>query len=48
MTPLEIGFASVVAIVVLIYSGVYIPVALGAGFSFVSIWLMRDNFDPGA
>lgn len=44
MTPLEIGFASVVAIVVLIYLGVYIPIALGA-VSFVSIWLMRDNFD---
>ena len=43
MTPLEIGIASVVAIVLLIYMGVYIPIALGA-VSFVSIWLMRDNF----
>ena len=43
MTPLEIGIASVIAIVVLIYLGVYIPIALGA-VSFVSIWLMRDNF----
>ena len=43
MTPLEIGMLSVVAIVFLIYIGVYIPVALGA-VSFVSIWLMRDNF----
>ena len=43
MTPLEIGLISVVAIVVLIYLGVYIPIALGA-VSFVSIWLMRDNF----
>ncbi|WP_299792485.1 TRAP transporter large permease subunit [uncultured Marivita sp.] len=43
MTPIEIGLISVVAIVFLIYSGVYIPVALGM-VSFVSIWLMRDNF----
>ena len=43
MTPLEIGLISVAAIIVLIYLGVYIPVALGV-VSFVSIWLMRDNF----
>ncbi len=43
MSPIEIGLISVVAIVFLIYSGVYIPVALGM-VSFVSIWLMRDNF----
>jgi len=43
MTPIEIGLISVFAIVFLIYSGVYIPVAL-AVVSFVSIWLMRDNF----
>ena len=29
MTPVEIGLLSVIAIVVLIYLGVYIPVALG-------------------
>ncbi|MEO9825606.1 MAG: TRAP transporter large permease [Paracoccaceae bacterium] len=44
MSPLEIGMTSVGAIVILIYLGVYIPIALGA-VSFVSIWLMRDNFD---
>jgi tripartite ATP-independent transporter DctM subunit len=43
MTPIEIGLISVIAIVFLIYSGVYIPVALGM-VSFISIWLMRDNF----
>ena len=43
MTPIEIGLISVIAIVFLIYSGVYIPIALGM-VSFVSIWLMRDNF----
>jgi len=44
VSPLEIGLLSVVAIVVLIYLGMYIPIALGV-VSFVSIWLMRDNFD---
>ena len=43
MTPFEIGLISVVAIVVLVYMGLYIPIALGV-VSFVSIWLMRDNF----
>jgi tripartite ATP-independent transporter DctM subunit len=44
MGPIEIGLISVVFIVLLIYLGVYIPIALGV-VSFVSIWLMRDNFD---
>lgn len=44
MSPFEIGLASVVAIIVLVYLGLYIPIALGV-VSFVSIWLMRDNFD---
>lgn len=44
MTPIEIGALSVAAIVLLIYFGVYIPIALSA-VSFVGIWLMRDNFD---
>jgi len=44
MSPLEIGMASVSAIIVLIYLGLYIPIALGV-VSFVSIWFMRDNFD---
>ena len=44
MGPFEIGMASVAAIIILIYLGVYIPIALGV-VSFVSIWLMRDNFD---
>ncbi len=43
MTPVEIGLASVLAIIVLVYLGLYIPIALGV-VSFVSIWLMRDNF----
>ena len=44
MSPVELGMWSVVAIVILIYMGVYIPVALGV-VSFVTIWFMRDNFD---
>jgi len=44
MSPVEIGLFSVVAIVIMIYLGVYIPIALGV-VSFVSIWLMRDNFE---
>jgi len=44
MSPIEIGLLSVSAIIFLIYLGVHIPIALGA-VSFVSIWLMRDNFD---
>lgn len=43
MTPIDIGLISVVAIVFLIYAGVYIPIALGM-VSIISIWLMRDNF----
>lgn len=42
MTPIEIGLISVVAIVVLIYLGVYISVALGM-VSFVAVWVLRDN-----
>ena len=42
MSPVEIGALSVVAIVVLIYLGVYIPVALGL-VSFVTIWLISGK-----
>lgn len=42
MTPVEIGALSVVAIVVLIYLGVYIPVALGL-VSFITIWLISGK-----
>ncbi len=44
MSPFEIGLASVIAIVVMIYMGVYIPIALGL-VSFVSIWILRDSFE---
>lgn len=42
MTPVEIGAMSVIAIVVMVYLGVYIPIALGV-VSFVSIWIMRGD-----
>lgn len=42
MSPVEIGALSVVAIVVLIYLGVYIPVALGL-VSFITIWLISGK-----
>lgn len=44
MSPFEVGLASVGAIVVLIYMGVYIPIALGL-VSFVAIWFLRDSFE---
>jgi tripartite ATP-independent transporter DctM subunit len=42
MTPVEVGSLSVLAIVFLVYVGVYIPVALGL-VSFVSIWLISGK-----
>lgn len=44
MSPFEIGGISVVAMVALIYMGVYIPIALGV-VSFVTIWILRDSFE---
>lgn len=42
MSPIEIGIASVALIVVLIYAGLYIPVALGL-VSFLGVWIMRGD-----
>ena len=44
MDPVTIGLISIVAIVVLIWLGVYIPIALGM-VSFLAIWIMRGNVD---
>ncbi|MBT0959354.1 TRAP transporter large permease [Alphaproteobacteria bacterium KMM 3653] len=44
MTPVAIGLLSILAIILLIYMGLYIPIALGV-VSFVAIWIMRDSFD---
>lgn len=45
MTGLEIGLLSVVLILILIYSGMYVPVALGL-VSFFSVWFLRDSAEP--
>ncbi len=42
MSPVELGALSVVAIITLIYLGVYIPIALGL-VSFISIWLISGK-----
>ena len=42
MTGFEIGLLSVLAILVLIYAGLYVPVALGL-VSFISVWLLRGS-----
>lgn len=42
MSPVDIGTFSVIAIVGLVYIGVYIPIALGL-VSFVSIWLISGK-----
>jgi len=42
MSPVEIGALSVVAIVAMVYLGIYIPIALGL-VSFVSIWIISGK-----
>jgi len=42
MTPVEIGLVSIIGITLLIYVGVYVPIALGV-VSFLAIWIMRDS-----
>lgn len=44
MTGVEVGIVSVVLIVLLIYAGLYITVALGL-VSFIGVWIIRDNID---
>lgn len=44
MTGFEIGLLSVLAILVLIYAGMYVPVALGL-VSFISVWLLRGTLE---
>ncbi len=47
MSVVEIGLASLAAILVLIYSGLHVAISL-ALVSFVGIWLLRDNADQAA
>lgn len=44
MTGIEVGLLSVVAILILIYAGMYVPVALGL-VSFIAVWLLRGGTD---
>jgi len=44
MTEIQVGLISVGLILILIYSGLYIPVALGL-VSFVGVWLLRGDID---
>lgn len=47
MTGLEIGFASIAVMLVLIYSGMHVAITLML-VSFVSVWMIRDNPDMAA
>ena len=47
MSGIEIGLASLAAILVLIYTGMHVAIAL-ALVSFVGIWLLRDNPEQAA
>ena len=44
MTGSQVGLLSVVAILALIYSGLYVPIAL-ALVSFVAVWILRDSLE---
>ncbi|MEE8344714.1 MAG: TRAP transporter large permease [Woeseiaceae bacterium] len=44
MTGIEVGLISVLVILVLIYAGMHVPVALGL-VSFVAVWLLRGSLD---
>ena len=44
MGPVEIGAASIILVVVLIYAGLYVSIALGV-VSVLGVWLMRDRLD---
>jgi len=44
MTGMEVGLLSVLIILLLIYSGMYVPVALGL-VSFISVWFLRGSLE---
>ena len=44
MSGFEVGLFSVLAILILIYAGLYVPVALGL-VSFISVWLLRGSLE---
>ena len=45
MTGMEVGLISVILILILIYSGMYVPVALGL-VSFFAVWYLRGSPEP--
>jgi C4-dicarboxylate transporter DctM subunit len=45
MTGMEVGLVSVALILILIYSGMYVPIALGL-VSFFSVWYLRGSVEP--
>lgn len=44
MTGIEVGLLSIIAILVLIYAGMYVPVALGL-VSFSAVWYLRGGLE---
>ncbi len=44
MTGIDVGLVSIIAILILIYAGMYVPVALGL-VSFVAVWYLRGSLD---
>jgi tripartite ATP-independent transporter DctM subunit len=44
MTGIEVGLFSIVAILILIYAGMYVPVALGL-VSFTAVWYLRGSLE---
>lgn len=44
MDPIQVGFFSLITIVVLIYAGLYVPIALLL-VSFISVWLIKADFE---
>jgi tripartite ATP-independent transporter DctM subunit len=44
MTGIEVGLFSIIAILVLIYAGMYVPIALGL-VSFVAVWFLRGSLE---
>jgi len=44
MTGIDVGLLSIIAILVLIYAGMYVPIALGL-VSFLSVWYLRGTLE---
>lgn len=47
MSGIEIAIGSIALMMILIYSGLHVAIAL-IGLSFVGVWLLRENFDIAA